>query len=798
MKLINYIFLLLLLMCNIMTAQDFTQTIRGTVIDKTTGLPIPGANVIILDSNPLIGTATVTDGKFRLEKVKIGRIDIKVSFIGYDDVILSNISLSTGKEMVLTVEMEEGTTSVNEVVVSAALEKTLPINKMASISARSFTVEETEQYAGARGDVGRMASNYAGVVGNNDARNDIVIRGNTPSGLLWRLEGVDIPNPNHFAAFGTTGGPISMLKNGMLSNSDFLTSAFPAEYGNALAGVFDLRLRNGNNEHHEFMGQFGFNGLEASAEGPISKKNESSYIIDYSYSSLALFNKFNIQFGTGNAIPEYQDMSFKINFPKTKLGHFSIFGLGGISSIGLLDSKKDTTKHKIDFYGSEGWDISNFSTTGVIGLSNTFTINSSTYTKITLAATYHDFIVQKDSVVPASLATVPYERSNFDENNYIASFVVSKKLNVHHDYKAGISMTWFFYDLIDSLYYGSTNKFRNEVQYVGSTILLQPFIQWQYKIFDNLILSPGIHYQYLIYNKSSSLEPRIGLKWYFSPSHSLSIGFGMHSQMVPITAFYKQVQLSDGSYQRTNDQLGFLHSNHFVIGYDWNMSKFMRLKTELYYQKITHVPVGISSYSDFSVLNLGANFELWSPDTLRSIGTGDNYGLELTLEHFIHNNLYFLFTTSLYESKYKGSDGVERNTVFNGNYSLNLLAGKEFIFKLKQGKKRQKSIDVNLKSTFAGGQRYTPIDVEESILRQTKVYDNNQAFAKQFPPYSRTDLKVSYKMNGRKYTVEWALDIVNIFDQKNVYTQYFNRKTGQVYYTYQLGRIIMPMYKITF
>lgn len=314
---------------------------------------------------------------------------------------------------------------------------------------------------------------------------------------------------------------------------------------------------------------------------------------------------------------------------------------------------------------------------------------------------------------------------------------------------------------------------------------------------DNLIFNPGIHYQYLVYNKSGSLEPRLGLKWYFTSSQALSIGFGMHSEMVPLTAFYTQVELPDGSYVKTNDHLGFLHSNHYVIGYDWTMSQFMRFKTEAYYQKITHVPVGITTNSSFSVLNLGANFELWSPDTLKGKGTGDNYGIEFTLEHFIHHGLYYLFTTSLYDSKYTGSDGIKRNTVFDGNYSFNLLAGKEFVFKLREGRKRQKSLLINFKTTYAGGQRYTPIDKEKSIATHSKVYTND-AFSEQFPAYSRTDLKISFKMNGKKATVEWALDITNIFDQKNVYTQYFNTNTNEIYYTYQLGRLIMLQYKITF
>jgi hypothetical protein len=148
-----------------------------------------------------------------------------------------------------------------------------------------------------------MASNFAGVSGANDARNDIIIRGNSPSGLLWQLEGLNIPNPNHFGSLSSTGGPVSMLNNNVLDKSDFMTSAFPAQYGNALSGVFDLSLRNGNNEKYEFLGQVGFNGFELGAEGPFSKNSKSSFLINYRYSTLALFQQIGINFGTGSATP---------------------------------------------------------------------------------------------------------------------------------------------------------------------------------------------------------------------------------------------------------------------------------------------------------------------------------------------------------------------------------------------------------------------------------------------------------------------------------------------------------------
>ncbi|GAG13922.1 unnamed protein product, partial [marine sediment metagenome] len=265
---------------------------------------------------------TDLEGYYRIENVPVGRYTVIVSILGYRQQVIPNIIVNSGKEVILHFEMEESVETMGEVVITAG-RKTETINEMTSVSARTFAVEETERYAGSRGDPARMASNFAGVQGANDSSNDIVIRGNSPLGILWRFDGVNIPNPNHFGVSGTTGGPVGILNNKVLSNSDFMTGAFPAEYGNTIAGVFDLRMRHGNNEKHEFSAQFGFLGTEIMAEGPISKENRSSYLFTYRYSTLAIFHLLGVNIGT-DAVPKYQDMSFKLFFPTKNSGVFSL------------------------------------------------------------------------------------------------------------------------------------------------------------------------------------------------------------------------------------------------------------------------------------------------------------------------------------------------------------------------------------------------------------------------------------------------------------------------------------------
>ena len=359
---------------NFLFAQELTQTVRGTIIDKESKTILIGAIIQFINEKSIGGVSDV-QGNFRITNVPIGRKTIKVSYIGYNDVVLNDVIINSAKEVVLNIEMQEKVTSTKEVIITAKSNKAQANNELVLISGRSFTIDQTNRYAGSLTDPSRMVANFAGVAGGgNDQRNDIIIRGNSPLGLLWRFEGADIPNPNHFSNQGANGGPVSILNNNTLSNSDFLTGAFPAEYGNGNSGVFDLKMRSGNNEKHEFLSQMGFNGLEILAEGPI-KKDGASYLVSYRYSTLSLFNAMGISFGE-SGIPFYQDMSFKINLPKTKLGTISVWGLGGISSTQLINSNK-TAAERVKLIYPQDIDFS--SKMGAVGVTHSYQLSKKSF-----------------------------------------------------------------------------------------------------------------------------------------------------------------------------------------------------------------------------------------------------------------------------------------------------------------------------------------------------------------------------------------------------------------------------------
>ena len=769
-------------------AQSPTQTVRGTIKDKLSQETLIGATVLLADTAHFNGTATDVNGNFRLENVPLGRQVLIIKYLGYKEITLP-VVVTSGKEVIANIAMEQSVIEGKEVVIVAERKKDKANNEMATVSARSFTIEETSRYAGSLGDPARMAMNYAGVSGANDARNDIIIRGNSPLGVLWRFNGVDIPNPNHFGSLGVTGGPISILNNNVLDKSDFLTGAFPAEYGNAMAGTFDLQMRSGNNEKYEFLAQLGFNGFEVGAEGPLSKrKNTGSFLVNYRYSTLGVFKAIGINFGAGSTVPEYQDVSFKVDLPTQKAGKFSVFGIGGMSSADVLDKDVDSTKENLydNNMRSNGYYKNNM---GVVGLSHTYFFNTNTYSKLIFAAstTAQKYIM--DSIASENNAVYPWYRNNSNQQKYTANYSINKKFSSRDYLKIGIIADRIEFGYRDSIL--EENTFRIITNTSGGSYLYQAYIEWQHKFSDKISINTGVHYQQFALNNSHTIEPRFGIKWEMKEGQSLSFGTGIHSQLQPTFTYFQETHSADGSVALTNKNLDMTKSNHFVLAFDKSFRNNIRIKAETYYQHVYNVPVEMNP-SWYSILNEGADFGISSVDSLVNKGTGKNYGAELTLEKFYSKGYYFLLTTSIFESKYKGSDGIERNTAFNGNYTLNVLGGKEWTVR------RKNVFAFNVRTIASGGKRYLPVDFEQSQKQGITNYDEEHAFEKQFKDYFRTDIKIAYRINRKSLTHEFALDVDNIFNTKNIWQQYYDARTNTVKTEYQLGLFPVPMYRLTF
>ncbi len=766
-------------------AQPITQTIRGTVVDMVTQSPLPGASVVITDAAEFTGATTDVNGNFTLLNIPVGKHSLQITFLGYKERILPNVIVNSGKETVLSITLEEKVIESKEVVITAKVEKDKPLNEYSTVSARTFSVEETQKFAAAVNDPARMSTSFAGVIGTDDGMNNISIRGNSPNGLIWQMEGVEIPNPNHFSNVGTSGGGISMLSAQVITNSDFLTGAFPAEYGNAISGVFDLKLRKGNNEKHEYTLQAGMLGLDAAAEGPFAKNYKGSYLINYRYSTLSLLSKIGVDVGFGET--NFQDLSYNVSLPAGRMGNFSVFGFGGFSDQ-KFEAKKDSSKWESN-YDRYSFKFKMF--TGATGIIHTIPLSSSAYLRTTLSGSITDKVYDDERVME-DYTSLPNTYQNYTQNRLSLTSILTKKINSKNSLKTGVTVNKLFYSFLDKEVELPSYNRNVLIDQKGSAFTMEAFAQWNYHITENISWIGGLHAVTFNGNHTGSAEPRTSLKFDIAGRQTVSIGYGLHSQMQPLGVYYAKVDNGNGTFYEPNRHLDFTKAHHLVLAYDRSLTEWMHVKTEMYYQYLFHVPEGTVASKNLSMLNNEGGFET---TPMVNGGVGRNYGLELTVEQFMHKDFYFLLSASLYDSKFKGTDGNWYNTRYNGKYAGSFTAGKDW----QTGKRfGNRTVGFNIKTLYSGGLRETPIDLQASMQKGETVYVDSQPFTLKKKDYFRTDIKFSIKRNRQKSTITWALDIQNVTNRKNVYGDFFDPLSGKTKTFYQTSLIPVLSYKIDF
>lgn len=770
-----------------MNAQTLIQNIRGQVVDQQTGLPLIGANVIVEDSEPILGAATDIDGFYRIEGLKLGRYNLICSYIGFEEQRLENVLLTSGKEVAVNFDLVEGYTGA-EVVISAVKERDAIESGIALISAKTITAEQAKRFSGTRGDVARTVSGLAGVSANDDSRNDIVIRGNSPTGLLWRVEGVDIPNPSHFGALGATGGPVSMLNNNVLDRSLFLSGSFPALYGNATSGVFDLSLKKGNRDKREYMFQVGFAGMEAGIEGPLVLGKGMTYILNYRYSVLDLISQLGLlDIGTGSGIPAYQDLTFKVNVPTQNAGEFSLFGIAGNSNIEFKPDPEEGS----NFYSEGNQNLEYATEMAVLGLSHKYYFDGRTYGKFSASITHTGVKTASDTLTILG-NRVPVFRDDSSMKRMAFRYEFNRKVNTRNTLKAGLVTNKLNFAFLDSVL-TNDGSFSTTRDFDGSAWLNQGFGQLQHRLSEKSTLNVGLFVQHFGLNNSLSFEPRLGLRHQINNTFRVNLGAGRYSQLQPFQLYFVQTENDNGDLVQTNRDLEFTFSNQLAAGFEWDFRPGWGLKMEGYYQGLSNVPVDPNADgSTYSALNEGANFNLPSRDSLVNEGTGRNYGLEFSVEKNFHKGFYLLTTLSLFDSKYKGFDEVERSTAFDNKWIGNVLAGKEFVLSEKL------AITLDSKVTAAGGRRYTPIDISSSITENATVFLDEKQNTEQFGNYFRLDFKVGFRSNGKRVSQTWSVDLQNALDNQNVFGQNYNGRTQSIETNYQLGRYPVIDYILEF
>lgn len=784
---LNFITALLWLILSLtVKGQDITGTLTGTVTDQASQTPIAFATVAIVELG--LGTTTNERGEFRISEIPVGRHTIRVSFMGYETYVQNGVLLTSGSNAMLHIQLKEKSYSLEEVVLRPREEKEHAINKLATVSAKQLNMEEANRFAGGFDDPARLVSSFAGV-SSGVGSNQLVVRGNSPKGILWQIEGVPVPNPNHFAEVtGFGGGGITALSSRTIANSDFFTGAFPAEYGNALASVFDLSIRKGDNSAYSHSFQIGALGIDAASEGPISKKTGASYLFNYRYSTLGLVDELIASTDLGIT---YQDLSFKLNFPTKKLGTFSLWGLG------LKDGTHSTPDaDTLNAEGGEGYqwqyydDLStekNNITTGMGGLTHRILLGSRGVLKTNLTGSVSDLFSENSRLDDSFKTDLPLNKIEYTSRDLRLNSVLNYKFGHKHSNRSGIMFTHMNYDfrLQEALNVGDSLTVFAQDQ--GQSNLIQAFTQSSFS-FGRLQINPGIHYLYFSLNGNQSIEPRLAASYRLNDKQSISLGYGLHSQMEKLSFYLSDIPRANGGTEQANKSLDFAKSHHIVLGYDLMLGEQTHFRIEPYAQFLYNVPVIDKSY--FSMLNLTDDFFI--NEQLINTGTGQNIGIDVTLERFMNKGWYYLTTLSLFDSKYTGGDGFERDSRFNRNIISNILIGKEWMIRNKN------LFNVSVKYTYLGGNRMHPVNEAASLSARSIVEDLSNPYGIKNPDAHVASLTLSYRINHKKYSSHWSIQILNALAAKEYFGYQYNFREHRI--DLNTDAIVVPniSYKIEF
>ena len=678
--------------------------------------------------------------------------------------------------MVLEIQLQPANENLTEVIVRGNLpnrsRKVYPAHEL-------FTIEETLRLPSTFFDPARLATFYAGVANPNDQANHLSVRGNSPNNNSWRLEGVEIVNPNHLSNAGTntdrpakSGGGVNILSAQMLGNTTFMRGAFPAEMGNVLSSVMDMSLRIGNNQKTEFTGQLGVIGVDLAAEGPLSKNKKASYLANYRYSFLGILGAAGVDLGD-EAI-NFQDLALTLHFPINPRSELTVFGFMGNSQNEFTAKPMEEVAIQKDLFN-----ILFESNMQAGGLKYTQTLSDQWKWGLTSVFSATESV--RSSALDSLATASAFEKTDLYTQKFSTNAFAQYRLNSQNRFQVGVVIT----QLEDR-----NNAFSfiaNENLAAGSITgtISQPYVNLS-KNWSNVSLELGARYLYFSYNSTTSFEPTAQLQWSLGNNQRLGAGYSKSSQR-QLPEVYG---LESGSLAE-NQLLELTKSHQSSLWYEkiWNTT---RIKVEAYSQFLFDVPIAKNEANSFSTLN---TFEEIINQVLVNEGTGTNYGIELSAQKYFSDNSFWLSNLSLFDATYKGSDGIKRDTRFNGNYIFNAAYGREFPYS-KKGK--DMILGVNLHATIAGGLRETPIDATASALAQRTVFDTQAAFTLQQNTFFKTDLRIYWKRNRKKFSSTLALDIQNLTNQQNPSFQFYDTFLQEITQEYKLGLLPILSYRVEF
>lgn len=752
------------------------QSISGTVEDRYTHSGLAAINITLTGRDSL-NRVTTTDekGSFTFSRVVPGRYILQASSVGYESAQQEIIVISARPTDILF-SLQEFQHTLDEVEIKGTRAETfIPGEQVIS-------AEKTLRLPANFFDPVRVVTSYPGVMTANDQNNTIVIRGNSPAGLLWRINGLDVVNPNHLANAGTFsdkpaayGGGVNIISSQLMRETNFYTGSIPVQYGNALSGVVDMNLRSGDTTNYRYTAQASLIGVDLAAEGPLGKKRTTSFLTNYRYSTVGLLSALGVKFGDEDI--RFQDLTFALNSTFDKGGKLSWFGFYGSSKNQFEHKPEDevlTDKDRYDItYASKNYGTGftySKSLKSVLNISAGLSVSGNNQKRQQQASPEVDpgltYIIYDDQLKVNKVLVSAFGRLRAKIDNY--QLETGFQINYQNDY------LWF-----SNTSQNGNLTFEAKQSAILYGLLLQPYAQWKILISDKWSAQTAVRYVYYTYNETGAVEPRVQLEFLPTVSGSFKFSYNLVSQ----------VQQSATYFNFGNRDLQLSKAHHFDLGYAYATATGFRFSATAYYQQLFDIPVS-QTFPAYSLLN---SIEAYALPGLVSEGTGRNFGLEVVTEKKFVNKSYLIGGVSYYRSQYKGFDRVLRSTRFDGNYTVNVTYGREW------GKTRKQSyrvFGVSSRVLYLGGLRESPLVADPAF--PGTVYDESRAFENKLNDYFRMDLRLSWRKNKNRYTRTLAIDIQNILNVKNQAYRYYDHVKSAVTMQYQLGLLPVLVYRIDF
>ncbi len=740
------------------------QNVRGQVIDKYSRLPVVGALVSVDNVYPFLSAYANDNGLFTIERVPVGRQTFSVEMKGYSRLEQKGIVVSTGKELFIELEISNIDAETG----------TKPNNELLLVSSRSLSVEEMQRFPATFNDPNRMNMSFAGVQPLRDGDSDVNTRGNSSMTALYRLEGLDIPNPNHFAFMAVMGGGLTVFSTSVLNGGDWSIGAWSADYGNSISSATDLKFRKGNKYKREHNFQAGLLGLNLATEGPI-KKERSSYLINYRYSTLGILSAAGIYLVRDNVSNTFQDVSFNVNFnSQNNKTSASIFGVVGISTENWF-IKKDSNQWltDLDYIRNK-----NGSSLAILGANINHSFNEKSFINI---------------VVGATASNMYFNRWKPDNINLTSGTVIDTHL--YRNLSASLAATYnrrigekivlktglIAKEMLFDLNYGKTDTgvYTRIISALNRTELIQGFAAGVYRPSQKLVISAGLHSLFFTLNNSYSVEPRLAIRYKMFKKTALGLAYGQHGAVLPMGAYFvQQLNPNTGEQEQVNRNLKLLQAHHFVASVEQKLSENSYLLIEGFYQQIMNAPIRDEINSTFWYFNTR---DTQGDGRYISEGEGRNYGVNLTLEKKFSQGYYAILAANFSYSQYKVLDNIWRSTQNDARFFNVLTGGREINLRNNQ------TLQLNARIFFGEGIRYILPDTAATLAQDRLVLNTELGWAGRPNYYFRTDIRVAYRKNFKKTSFVASLDIQNASNHKNQRDVQYNEKENFLYKRYQSG-----------